>query len=460
MLAPIGYISVKEGAKIFYERKINKEKVVLKTNISKPAISNTATENPQPATSETAANNSQNKKSSNKTNSTDYSTNSQPSSDSNNSSSSNESSNNSSSSSNNNSNSSSNSNFPSCGSNYTFFDTYPINQSSYTNLVPLGGTNPPSHVFPSNHQGYYLTSATTTSGTPLLSPGNVTITQIDDIENITGGWHDYTIYFKPCNELTVYFGHVPAITDKLSQALTEPFGWNGTYTTGGITYRNRGKNVSITMTSGEQMGTSGGRSGSTALDLGAYDTRVNNSFANTNRWYDMTRNSVCVLDYFSTSLKNAMMDKIFRAWDDNQKRTQEPLCGTAAQDQSGTAQGAWFSPGFSGSGEDPHIALVHDYFEFDKPIFSVGTNMAKSGLNVGVYPISVQHSGQVNRDFDEVTSDGNIYCYDSNGNGYTTGPLKILVQLTDSTHLKVEKQSDSCGSGPWSFTSSASEFER
>jgi hypothetical protein len=71
---------------------------------------------------------------------------------------------------------------------------------------------------------------------------------------------------------------------------------------------------------------------------------------------------------------------------------------------------------------------------------------------------TVSGAGHVNRDFDEVTSDGSVYCYDTFMN---LANSIILVQLPTSTTLTIERQTAaSCGAGPWTFTGSASNFVR
>jgi hypothetical protein len=69
---------------------------------------------------------------------------------------------------------------------------------------------------------------------------------------------------------------------------------------------------------------------------------------------------------------------------------------------------------------------------------------------------------RVNIDFPNVTSDGQIYCYDNFAAFGAGGTLHILVQLTTNTSLRIEGVSgSSCGTpSTWAFTPAAVMFNR
>lgn len=341
----------------------------------------------------------------------------------------------------------------SCGSNYSFFTAAPVNMDNYYGLIPLGNLNPSGHTFPTDH--IYFAKKSESSSASLYAPGNATITKISVSQNLTAGTSDYSITFKPCSDLEAYFLHVLSVSQKLSDVLVPPFSWDNTYTTGGSTFRNYGKNVSVSINAGEQIGTV------KTFDLGAYDTRTNLSFANPSRWTSLSKDhTVCPINYYSGSLKTTLM-ALFGDWDGDPRRTIAPICGTIEQDVADTAQGAWFKKGTaSWQNEDEHLALVHDNVNPNIAKFSMGTSAGASGLSSGIYEFYPQGSGLVNRDFDDVRSDNNIYCYDVyswRDNDY----ISIVFQLTSNDQLRIEKNSSSsCGSGPWSFTDKYTDFER
>ncbi|TSC93479.1 MAG: Uncharacterized protein CEN89_16 [Candidatus Berkelbacteria bacterium Licking1014_7] len=346
----------------------------------------------------------------------------------------------------------------SCGANYSFFSHSPLDSSNFTGLVPLGNLNPSGHTFPTDHIYFYLTNPNQKSA--VYAPGNATVTKISASEHVGQGYTDYSISFKPCSELEVYFLHISSLSQTLQNVLVAPYGWDSTYTTGGSTYRNYGKNVSVSVSAGDQIGTAGGNPGQNALDMGAYDTRTTLNFINPSARQNSVH-TVCPIDYYSGNLKTTLMGR-FGDYDGDPKRTTEPVCGSIDQDAAETAQGIWLVKGTTKvSGEDPHLALVHNNIYPNKAVFSVGTSMSASGLPAKPFEFYPSGSGLVNRDFDDVRSDGNIYCYQLDGQGWVEGNFTIILQLTFSTALKIEKQSSaSCGSGPWTFTGNQSEFVR
>ncbi len=163
----------------------------------------------------------------------------------------------------------------SCGSNYTFFDTSPVDISKFNNIVPLGNLNPSGHVFPTDHIYFYQNFFSSTS---LVAPGQATITRISASQNLTAQTTDYGIYLKPCSHFEAYFMHVTSITQKLLDAFVAPYSWDNSYSTGGSNYRNYGRNVSIEIESGEVIGTFLGTNNHPSFDLGAYDSRINLNF--------------------------------------------------------------------------------------------------------------------------------------------------------------------------------------
>ncbi|MBM4438512.1 MAG: hypothetical protein FJ029_15100 [Actinobacteria bacterium] len=111
---------------------------------------------------------------------------------------------------------------------------------------------------------------------------------------------------------------------------------------------------------------------------------------------------------------------------------------------------------------------MHDYVEPAEPVISTGTSVPR--LRVGLYSFTPRASGRVNRDFSQVTPDGQIYCYEAFRTGRTAGGLNlgqppgiVLLALADPYTLRIEVQTDRavCGEpAGWAFTSAATAFER
>lgn len=121
------------------------------------------------------------------------------------------------------------------------------------------------------------------------------------------------------------------------------------------------------------------------------------------------------------------------------------------QDIISTAQGCWFhEEATSTYPEDPHIALVRSNIDVDKRIISVGVSV--NGLDSEEYEFTSTQEGYLNREFSEVTSDGNIYGYEVEGyNGV------IILQMVDETTIWVEaiaRRAD------WEFTEDKTIFIR
>ncbi|MCD6359048.1 MAG: hypothetical protein J7L90_03755, partial [Dehalococcoidia bacterium] len=130
-------------------------------------------------------------------------------------------------------------------------------------------------------------------------------------------------------------------------------------------------------------------------------------------------------------------------------------CGSVMQDIPGTAQGCWFLSGNSETyPEDPHLALVHDNVHPSQAVFSVGISVPN--LESRTYEFPPQSSGLLNRDFSDITPDGQIYGFQTEG---FSGA--IIVKMPDAETLWIEAI-EGGGTSPstWSFTSNKAIFKR
>ena len=349
---------------------------------------------------------------------------------------------------------------PSCGDKKELFTVSHIPILELQNIVPLGSLNPPGHTFPTNHLYFHLkgfTGSQSESNAPVIAPGAMWITRIGSSEYTMNGRQikDYKMDFTVCKEVRGYFIHLTSLSEKLLQGFGQPGNCNE-YDTGGIHYKNCGKDFQsspISVEGGESIGTAGGSS-----DFGLADLRTQELvYANLERWYEDPLHRVCPLDYFTADVGSQLKSLLGSS---DTKRTAEPTCGEVAQDKPGTAQGVWFVKGTINTyPEDPHISLVHGNINPLKGVFSVGTSLFS--LDSGTYYFKPKDSGFVNRDFKDVKPDGNIYCYDSLTQRFGEQvSVRIIIKLTSSTTLRIEKQSGECGNGPWSLTSNYVDFER
>ncbi len=358
---------------------------------------------------------------------------------------------------------------PACGSGFEFFSVSPVAMSDFMGLVPLGNLAPSGHVFPTDHIYFHINRVDRSQwhlGTvevPVVSPGNVRVTEIRSTRHFSDGHIDYDVHFAPCAEVRAFFIHVTSLTDKLLGEFSPPFDQCHEPSTGGFHYEYCIKTLDVELSAGELIGTTGGHERQNALDLGLYDLRTDPlPYARQDRWTDRARHIACPLDYFTADVREALRARLGNH-DGTVARTASPACGEVEQDEPGTAQGVWFAPDVAHTyPEDPHLALVHDNVDPSRGVFSVGTSVAASGLPAGLYYFEPAGSGRVNRDFTDVTPDGTVHCHETHERfAETAAPLVIVVQMPSSTTLRIERvELTACGEGPWQLTAAASDFLR
>ncbi len=193
----------------------------------------------------------------------------------------------------------------------------------------------------------------------------------------------------------------------------------------GRIYTDCSKQVSIEVSVGKLLGyAGGGGQGSAALDFGLRDSRLDPIFyANTQRVVNSDQLYVaCPYDYYADTGEsgadtgesgadtgeNGSVRDILQAKLQN-VRTTPPVCGTVALDEVNTAQGRWYLVGSSDSSENDHIALVPSN---KQPATVAVLSIGNSSIGTDAYYFDFQSTGLVNLAFDQVTADGNIYCWD------------------------------------------------
>lgn len=358
------------------------------------------------------------------------------------------------------------------------FNHSPLALGDFDSIVPLGNLAPPSHTFPTNHLYFQLRRSepgnyrSLTADVPVYSPGRIWITSVSSSEHLSASvpYIDYSLRFSPCRQFQGYYIHVQSLNETLLEQIGK-FNENNcnTYETGGDTYRNCSKyDLSIVVQSGDIIGRAGGQEGQSALDFGAYDTRVPPlQYANPSVYQPHPKGFgfmqiVCAIDYYSDDLRSDLLSR-FGGWG-NEVRTSEPICGEVEQDEPGTAQGKWYLKGAKiPFPEDPHIALVHDNVNPQIGAFSIGNSLPD--LESGIYYFQPENEDLINRDFNQVRPNGNLYCYESLSSigDNPSNPLQkiILVQLTSEIVIRIEaRNATECGEVPWDFGDGTVEYIR
>lgn len=353
-------------------------------------------------------------------------------------------------------------NIPACKLKSTLFSISPIALEDLDHIVPLGNVSPPFHIFPVRHLYFHIKringNPNLTEVATVYAPGDLWITQIESMSYLGDDnvieQEDYRLVFSPCKEVQGYFIHLTSISNTIKRR------FNGTNRScseaqaGDWRWISCSQDTNIKIKAGEIIGTAGGDF-TNALDFGLSDFKAEDiTFANPDRWVQDGVNTVCALDYYSPNLKNELSQYL---GNEEQKRTVEPLCGSIAEDIPDTAQGSWFVKGTmieETLDEDPQLALVHYNINPLEEVFSIGTSLEPFGVPANSYKFIPETSGLKNRDFKDVKSDGNIYCYE-------TTNQSLLIELTSSNTLKIGKNnSGNCENIPTDFNLGFVEFER
>ncbi|TAL46856.1 hypothetical protein EPN87_04230 [archaeon] len=342
---------------------------------------------------------------------------------------------------------------PSCGSNYTLFSVVPVDMNKVAAIVPLGNFNPQGgHVYPTDHV-YFSSGGATWNPTTLYAPDNGWIMEIRVDTRETGT--EYIMDFAPCREVIVRFDHVKSISQKLADKLVEPYDKTDHFIIGGTTRDVKTKLMNVSVSANEVLGVAGGG------DWSTFDKRNTNVFANLTRYiqYDYS-NATCPIDYYTADVKASLQAKLGK-YDGSVKRTLAPVCGQVAQDVPNTAQGIWVKVGgeaFADVNQESYqLTLAHDNIDPSTGVFVMGPSV--TDVVASIYTFAPTSSGLVNRDFKDVKSDGNVYCYDVTTIYHDTTVNSFILQLTSPTTLRIARHYSSCGSGPWTF-SQYTDFER
>ena len=354
---------------------------------------------------------------------------------------------------------------PECPKNLSGVLTAPLMNPKYISaLTPLGNINPPGHTSPVDHI-YFSTDFA--GKIPLLAPADASITNITEILKADGSGKymptGYVVRYVICDGLVLDFASYTSLIKPLRDELSKQkpnckYGIVKPGHTGGP----EGQcyyNVNYKVKSGEEIGWVQAVKNEQGLDLpfeiwaANYNkparTDVNWNFYNDDRY----AHSMCTFDLYSGDLRSAFYSKfggMVTFGEDKSKQSKfvlriiEPVCGQVNQDLAGTIQGMWYAGDsseknleFQGKG----LAFLHNNIDPIQGEISIGGNFMDQA---GVIMFLPTHLGNIDREPSEVKSDGNIYCYNSDQSGRSPGG-KVLVQLIDAHHMRVEHLAGSCG---------------
>jgi hypothetical protein len=314
------------------------------------------------------------------------------------------------------------SNLPKC--NGQQFTTPIVDINEIKTITPLGNFNPPDHILPTEHTYIHLKRP----GVSLVAPADITVTNVSSNTN-PEGQKDYSIQFALCKEIFGYFIHIKTLENDLASFLDNANCSKGAH-------KHCWAEADLKLKAGQSIGTVGA-SFHNNFDFGAYDMTVTVNYANPKRYTSRSPNIVCPYDYYSQPFKNQLMAKL--------ERTTEPRCGQTSYDVAGTLQGNWFFGNVDANTADvwdKHLTFGYSNFDPSIAVVSIGGVFT----NASIVAFTPNKSGLVNRKFDQITSDGKTYCFESEDTRHRGKEAagKLLARLTSNTELQVEMQTGSC----------------
>lgn len=306
-----------------------------------------------------------------------------------------------------------------------------------SSITPLGNIAPPGHTIPTEH--VYINVARQADGVatiPISAPGDIWITHISGGPGPSGSRSDYSVHFAICEDVFGYFDHIV----DASALLLEMIAGSGCPTGAQAGSRDCTVEVLEAVPAGAALGTVRATGN---FDLGIWDMTKQRTIANLDRFPGRSRYIQCPLDYFDAPLSEQLFDLL--------ERYDDTPCGTVSYDITGTLQGNWFAGGVEFADESRAVFFGDDNVDPERGVVSVGGVVSQPGY----MQLTQQTTGSTNRRFDQVTADGQVYCYERDGTGRAeqySSPGKLLsghllVQMTSESEARFEHQDGDCGSG-------------
>jgi hypothetical protein len=340
--------------------------------------------------------------------------------------------------------------------------------SSVIGWVPLGNMEPPGHTFPTDHQYLYYANPTSPGNTTLnvVAPANMRIwMNYQD----TGLSNEYSLWIQPCAQIIGRLGSMTGLSSDLSAAAGAIN--QSCQTSGGSTQCQ--KALTYDVQAGQVIGTINSAT-ENALDWWLWDTRAAPiSFVDPAQFQGgpqpgFTESTIVPASAYFTAAMTPQIDAKLGSFDGTQPRTVAPVDGSIAVDVANTARGYWFNPNQVYPPENYQAALAPDNIAPNTTeVISLGVSQANfsngggTGTRGSFTPVT---TGLIDRAFETVTADGNIYCYNPVIENQAGQSGLIILQMPTASTLKIEIQAltgGSCAaSQPWAFTANAVTYRR
>lgn len=341
-----------------------------------------------------------------------------------------------------------------------YFHTLPVAEIDLSSVSVFGGVDGPGHTLPTPHGGMFLARENTT----LRSPGDIAVTELRRVRYAGSptrqGHEDYAIFFQVCKEIRGWFGHVSSLAPVFGASSIQ---WRdcSTYSTAQEQIQScTARGLDIKVAAGEVLGAGGPPGGARVIDFGLLDARVNHFYMSPGRHPPARFQAVCMWEQFDAASQAILFSKLRDIVRPAIVPTGDPRCGTMEVDVVGTAKGVWAESGVTGpvgGDETRYMTLAnYPYRPQDYLVLSIGP--ATLGARTTLVPRLA--SGRVNRAFEHVTPDGQIYCYGPDA--HRDALASWFLSLTSATTLRIELRTHApgaspCGADPatWSFGPSA-----
>jgi hypothetical protein len=350
--------------------------------------------------------------------------------------------------------------FPQCPKNLSGILTIPLIELKHiTSITPLGNISPPGHTSPVDHNYF---SADTDDKVPVYAPADGWITDLVVIlakDEKTGKYIDkgITMNIDICKGLRLTFANLTEASSILKN--NWPKNDNGCkydikkvghdYTEGQCYFHSNIKVKAGDLLGYTQNETKKDRTKGFAFEIWA--ANYNKSPPKNIDWsfYDDDRYAhiMCPFDLYAGSLKQQFYDKLGGIDEKNltrssfKPRTIEPICGTVNQNIVGTIQGMWFGEGWKKRDDKNFVDDTRQFsflhWNIDPTYAEIGNAGEITNGRADQVQFIAKHTGTIDREPSEVKADGKVYCYN-----FLSG--KVLTQLVDDRHLRLEYKSGPC----------------
>ena len=320
----------------------------------------------------------------------------------------------------------------------------PFDPDTLEQIVPLGNVAPPGHVLPTEHMYMFRKQG---SLQHVRAPGDGLIVRLSGTQDLDGGQEDFGFQFALCRDVYLYMLHITELREDLARVLKAGRCRDTGHLADGQRYRYCDARAAVKVKAGELIGrVARGHS----FDMGAYDERSRLAHAEPNHYRSRSPHIVCPLDLFAPKPRAALYAKV--------RRQAEPRCGRVMQDVPGTLAGNWFA-GEAYTDRNDHWGRMLSFAEYNSDPAEGVAGIGGTVSSPARLQFRLRNEGRINRRFEQVSSDGQVYCYQGSETGGSHGVNRgdsLLVRMLDARTIEVERTPAGCGgdtrfSKPWRF---------